>query len=290
MTRRAAVTVCLALSGLFAAGLAQAEKKKPPAVSANRAEIERLAQTLESGSEEEKLAALDELGKQSGPNAAPAAAAVSELLRRGASASVLVRALEVTGSLAQPSSSAAVAPYTRHRVEDVRLAATRALARTGGSDATVALRALLHGDDRAARGFAASGLATLKAKEAVPDLFAVLAKDVPESAEAIGQLCAPSDCSKFAEYLGKLPFDLVQSGLSPILLRPESEVPADLKLDVLERLRKLQTEEAHKFLETVRSSYPEKGNAQVKYGLDQAVDNKPVLPSPTSKGKAKASP
>jgi HEAT repeat protein len=287
MTRCAAVTVCLALSGLLGTGVAHAEKKKAPAASVNRAELERLSRALEAGSEDEKLSALDELGKQTGPNAPPAAAAVVELLRRGASAAVLVRALEVSGKLAQPSSSAAVAPYARHRLSDVRLAATRALAGTGGPEASAALRAILHGDDRAARGFAASGLATLKAKDAVPDLFAVLAKDVPEAAEAIGQLCAPADCTKFADTLGKLPFDLVQSGLSPILLRPESEVPAELKLDVLERLRKLQTDEAHKFLETVRSSYPDRGNVQVKYGLDQAVENKPVVLTSSTKGKTK---
>ena len=286
MTRRAAVTVCLALSGLFGTQSAHAEKTKAPA-PANRAEVERLSHVLDAGSEEEKLTALDDLGKLTGTSAAPAAAAVGELLRHGASVPVLVRALDVTGKLAQPSSSAIVAPYTRHRTSELRLAATRALSTTGGPEATAALRALLHGDDAAARGLAASGLATLKAKDAVSDLFAVLAKDVPEAAEAIGQLCAPADCTKFSDYLGRLPFDLVQSGLTPILLRPEAEVPAELKLEVLERLRKLQTDEARKFLQTVRASYPDKGNVQVKYGLDQAVENKPVLPSPSVKGKAK---
>lgn len=286
MTRRAAVIVCLVLSGLFGTGEAHAERAKAP-VSASRAEIDRLARALDSGSEAEKLATLDELGRQTGANAAPAAVVVSDLLKHGASAAVLTRALEVLGKLAQPSSSAAVAPYARHRMTEVRLAAARALAGTGGPDAITALRALLHGDDRAARGLAASGLATLKAKDAVPDLFAVLAKDVPEAAEAIGQLCAPADCTKFSDYLGKLPFDLVESGLSPILLRPETEVPAELKLEVLERLRKLQTDEARKFVQTVRASYPERGNAWVKYGLDQAVENKPVVPPQGAKGKAK---
>lgn len=286
MTRRAAVTVCLALSGLFGTSAVHAEKTKVPA-SVNRGEVDRLSRVLDTGSEDEKLAALDELGKLTGASAAPAASAVGELLRRGASVPVLVRALDVMGKLAQPSSSALVAPYARHRISDVRLAATRALSTTGGPDATAALRALLHGDDGASRGLAASGLATLKAKDAVSDLFAVLARDVPEAAEAIGQLCAPPECAKFSDFLGRLPFDLVQSGLSPILLRPETEVPPELKLEILERLRKLQTDEARKFLQTVRASYPDKGNVQVKYGLDQAVENKPVLPSPTAKGKAK---
>lgn len=291
--RHAVVLACVALAGTFDASVAHAGKTKTAAkaaASAKNAEVERLQQTLDSGAEPDRLAALDALAAMSGANAAPAAAAVNDVLARGGNVTVLVRALGAAGKLAQPSSSAAVAPYTRHRTSEVRVAATRALAGTGGPDAVTALRAILHGNDAPSRGFAASGLATLKAKEAVPDLFAVLAKDVPEAAEAIGDLCAPAECTKFVDYIGKLPFDLMETGLSPILLRPESEVPPELKLDLLERLRKLQTDEAHKFLETVRSSYPDKGNAWVKYGLDQAVDNKPVVPPAGTKGKAKAKP
>jgi hypothetical protein len=291
IARCAVVIACLAFAGQFDARDAYAEKaKSKSAAPAKNAEIESRKQTLDTGAEPDKLAALDALAQMSGPNAPAAAAAVNELLGRGASVTVLVRALGAAGKLALPSSSAAVAPYTRHRISEVRVAATRALAGTGGPDAVAALRAILHGNDAPSRGFAASGLATLEAKEAVPDLFAVLAKDVPESAEAIGELCAPADCTKFADNIGKLPFDLMQSGLSPILLRPETEVPPELKLDLLERLRKLQTDEARKFLQTVRASYPEKGNAWVKYGLDQAVDNKPVLPPGGAKATTKGKP
>jgi len=283
---RAVLTLCWVLSGVLLPGLAAAEKAKP-AASVNKAELARQKQLLETGNEADKLAALDELAKQTGAGAAPAAAIVNELLGRGASLAVLTRALAAAGTLAQPASTAAVAPYARHRASELRVAATRALATTGGADAVTALRAILHGGDRASRGFAASGLANLKAKEAVPDLFAVLAKDVPEAAGAIGELCTGADCGKFVAELGRLPFDLMQTGLGPILLRPETEVSEQFKLDLLERLRKLQTEEGRKFLETIRASYPEKGNAWVKYGLEQAVGNKPVVPPPAAKGKAK---
>lgn len=283
---RAVVTLCWALSGVLLTDPALAGKPKP-AATVNKAELARLKQVLEAGNEAEKAAGLDELAQQSGVNAAPAAAVVNELLARGASVAVLTRALATAGKLAQPSSTAAVAPYARHRASELRVAATRALATTGGPDAVTALRAILHGGDRASRGFAASGLASLKAKDAVPDLFAVLAKDVPEAAGAIGELCIGADCGKFVAQLGRLPFDLMQTGLGPLLLRPETEVSEDFKLELLEQLRKLQTEEAHKFLETIRGTYPEKGNAWVKYGLDQAVANKPVAPPPAAKGKGK---
>jgi hypothetical protein len=292
MARRATVTVWLILCGFLAAGHAAADKPKvqaPKAPAVSKAELDRLKQVLDTGTEQEKLGALDDLGRMAGPGAPQAAQRVNELLARGASLVVLTRALDVAGKLAQPASSSAVAPYARHRISEVRVAATKALAGTGGPDAVTVLRATLRGGDRASRGYAASGLATLKAKDAVPDLFAVLAKDVPEAAGAIGELCAPADCTKFVDYLGKLPFDLMQTGLSPILLRPESEISQEMKLDVLEKLRKLQTDEAHTFLETVRALYPQNGNAWVKYGLDQAVGNKPVAP-PAGKGKPKAKP
>jgi hypothetical protein len=150
-----------------------------------------------------------------------------------------------------------------------------------------ALRDVLHGSDRASRGFAASGLAELKAKDSVPDLFAVLAKDVPEAAGAIGELCTGAECGKFTDLLGRLPFDLMQTGLGPILLRPESEVPPEFKLELLERLRKLQTDEARNFSSTIQASYPEKGHAWVKYGLEQAVGNKPVVMPAGPNAKAK---
>jgi hypothetical protein len=275
MARRAALIVCIALGSTFFDRSAAAEKNKVSA-PANKAELDRLKQALETGNEPEKLAALDELGRQAGANVAPAALRVNEVLVRGGSVALVTRALDAAGKLAQPSSTLAIVPYSRHRSSEIRVAATKALAHTGGPDAITALRASLHGDDRAARGFAASGLATLKAKASIADLFSVLAKDVPEAAGAIGELCEGAECAKFVDLLGRLPFDLMQSGLAPLLLRPESEVPAEFKLDVLERLRKLQTEEAQKFLETIRSSYPENGNAWVKYGLEQAVGNKPV--------------
>jgi HEAT repeat protein len=286
MALRAVVTVCIALAGLSTQAPALAQKSKP-AARPNKAEIDRLDQALTSAGEAEKLATLDELAKQTGANAPLAAASVNALLARGASVAVLMRALEVSGKLAQPSSTAAVAPYTRHRLPELRVAATRALASTGGPEAVKALRDVLHGSDRASRGFAASGLAELKAKDSVPDLFAVLAKDVPEAAGAIGELCTGAECGKFTDLLGRLPFDLMQTGLGPILLRPESEVPPEFKLELLERLRKLQTDEARTFLSTIQASYPEKGHAWVKYGLEQAVGNKPVVMPAGPKAKAK---
>ena len=274
-----------------------------PAKSAAQKPAERWKQVLESGSEAEKLSVLGEIGQATGTAQAPAAAALNELLARGASVPVLDNALEAAGRLAQRSSSVVVAPYVRHRAPSVRRAATRALAQCGGPEAVAALRSALRGSDPNLRGPAASGLAALGAKEAVPDLFAILLhplgacgcgqgdaacaaqcaadeKRIPEASAAIGKLCAPAECDKFAGELGKLPFDVMQAGLEPILLRPETEISEQQKLSLLERLRKLQTKEASAFLQTVRARYPATGSARVKLALEDAVNNRPVIDRP----------
>lgn len=295
-----ALYVFLAIAPLASLGSAEPNKAGK---AATQKPNERWKQVLESGSEAEKLSVLGEIGQSTGASAPPAAALVNELLARGASVAVLENALEVSGRLAQRSSSSAVAPYVRHRAPSVRRAATRALGKCGGPEAVAALRGALRGSDAALRGPAASSLAALGAKESVPDLFAILihpqgacgcgqgdeacearcAADenpVPEAAAAIGKLCTPADCEKFVAELGKLPFDVMQAGLEPILLRPESEVPEQQKLALLERMRKLQTKEARAFLQTVLSRYPQNGSARVKLALDDAVNNRPVIDRP----------
>jgi hypothetical protein len=189
---------------------------------------------------------------------------------------VLEKALEAEQKLAQPSASTAVVPYVRHRNPVVRRAAARALGATGGPTAVAALRGVLRGNDPALRRLAASALAGLEATEAVGDLFAVLGKDVPEAAGAIGELCKPSDCQKLVDLLGKLPFDVMQSGLEPMLLRPESEIPEAFKLELCERLRKLQTQEVSTFLRTVLARFPKDGNVRVRAGIEAAASGKPV--------------
>ena len=270
----AAMLVC-ASAALAAFPLAAQKAPAPPSASP-KLDLARLKKALDSGSEAERLAALAELAAAPKASAPSAAALVNELLSRGASTSVLEKALDTVQKLAQPESSAAVVPYVRHRNPALRRAAAQALAATGGPAAVTALRALLRGNDASLRRRAASALSGLKATEAVEDLFAVLGKDVPEAATAIGVLCKPADCQKFADFIGKIPFDVMQTGLEPILLRPDAEIPEAQKLELLERLRKLQTQEASAFLRTVLARFPKDGNVRVRAGLEAAASGKPV--------------
>ena len=256
----------LCLGGLLPvlAGAAPAQK---PAVHASL-NLNDLKKALESGDEDRALAALDEIEQAGGPSAVPLVEAV---LTRGASSKLLLRAIAVAGSLAKESSSAALAPYVKHRTAEVRHAAAVSLIHTKGKVAVQALREALRGSDPALRGTAADGLGALGAREAVPDLFVVLPKEVPEAAGAIGTLCSGEECKKFLDFLGKLPFDVMQSGFLPILLRPGSEVPDPIKLELIERLRRMATPKTNEVLSTALATYPATGSPKVKTALDAAL-------------------
>ena len=260
----ALIGLCLTAAAPVFAAPAKAEK--PGAHPGLNLETTKTA--LESGDEEKTLAALDEIELSSDKKAAPL---VESLLNRGASSKILVRALGVAGALGQESSSSAVAPYAKHRAAEVRTAATRSLARTKGAVAVKALREALHSSDPSLRSSAANGLGSLGAKDAVPDLFVVLPKETPEAAGAIGTLCSGDDCGKFVALLGKLPFDVMQSGFLPLLLRTDSGVGDKLKLQLIDRLRGLATAKANDLLTSALSSFPANGNPKIKAALDRAL-------------------
>jgi hypothetical protein len=126
-------------------------------------------------------------------------------------------------------------------------------------------------DDAMVRGIAATGLGSLKAKEAVGDLFVALDHRVSEAAASIGELCAPAECDELAGKLGKLPFDVVTGGLDQVLFRPPSEVDDDQKVKMIGRVRELGTAEANRFLKDVQKRWPASWSPRVKQAIDQGV-------------------
>ncbi|HEY1534349.1 MAG TPA: HEAT repeat domain-containing protein [Polyangiaceae bacterium] len=261
----------LARAGLCLAcltpALAAAAPASTPAAHASL-NLNNLKKALESGDEGQAIAALDEIEQAGDRSAAPL---VEALLTRGASSKLLLRAIEVAGSLGRESSSAALSPYVKHRSPEVRRAAAQSLVHTKGKVAVQALRDALRGSDPTLRGTAADGLGALGAKEAVPDLFVVLPREVPEAAGAIGTLCGGEDCKRFLSFLGKLPFDVMQSGFLPLLLRTSSDVPDALKLQLIEQLRRMATPKASEVLATALATYPTAGSPKVKAALDAAI-------------------
>jgi HEAT repeat protein len=245
---------------------AKAKHEKPGA----KVDAAKMKTELESGDSARMIAALEELIK-AGEGGTSAAPYVASLLKRGASSDVLLKALEAAGALKQESTSSAVAPYVKHRLSDVRHAATKALIKTKGPDAVKALRGALRSSDAQVRGIAATGLGALGAKESLDDLYTALAHNVGEAAEAIGQLCAGKDCEKLAELTGKHPFDVMSSGFDQILFRPEKEMPEDEKIRIVGRLRELGTKEAGKYLNDVKGRWPKDWSKRVKQAIDSAV-------------------
>ncbi|HKO50626.1 MAG TPA: HEAT repeat domain-containing protein [Polyangiaceae bacterium] len=240
--------------------------------------LETQKKALESGDEARALAALDELELASEQRAAPL---VEALLTRGANSKLLLRAIGVAGALGASSSSSALAPYVKHRAPEVRRAAARSLARTKGSVAVSALREALRGNDPALRSTAAEGLGALAAKDAVPDLFVVLPKEVPEAAGAIGVLCRADECKRFVGLLGKLPFEVMESGFLPLLLRTDAEAPDAAKLQLIEQLRRMATQKSSALLATALASYPANGSPKIRTAIDAALHGHPVTSTST---------
>jgi len=262
----AAISLCV-LGSVPAAAAPKplADKSAAPRPSGDLAAWKK---ALEGSDEEQALAALDAIEHADDGRAAPL---VDSLLSRGASSKVLLRAIAVAGSLGKEPSSAVLAPYVQHRAAEVRRAAAQSLKRTRGDAAVQALRLALRSNDAALRGTAAAGLGALGAKEAVPDLFAVLPRETPEAAGAIGTLCVAAECKKFLGLLGKLPFDVMQSGFLPLLLRTGSDVTDQTKIELIEQLRRLATKSANEVLATALASYPANGSPKVKAALDAAL-------------------
>ena len=206
------------------------------------------------------------------PNTTTAAAPiVAEILQRGLTLSLSEAALDTLGDVESEAAAPVLAMYAAHRNLTLRRAAVKALIHTRGAAAEKALRRALADADPMVRGVAATGLGTMRAHDAVGDLFSALDHTVVEAAASIGQLCTPEQCDQLAGKLGRLPFDVVTSGLDQILFRPQTEVTDDAKIKLVGRVRELGTNEAHKFLTDVQSRWPKVGSPRVKQSIDQGV-------------------
>jgi HEAT repeat protein len=253
-----------------------ASKATQPTTKVQKQDLARWQKSLESGSEAELTRTLDEISAL-GPDGAPAAPLVDAVLTRGANTKVLLSALEAERQLAVKASSDAVAPYVSHRNEELRHAAARTLAQTGGPLAVTTLRHALTGPDPALRGIAAAGLGNLGATEAVEDLFTVLSHDTSEAAVSIARLCAPEQCDRLMALVGKLKFEVLEASFVPLLLRPSSAVPEANKLRYIDRLRRLATRGAAAVLQTTLAQLPKDESPAVRAALQSALRTRPVV-------------
>lgn len=267
----AALSFALAVAG--ASPAAPADAPKPPAKGKTKAppapksDLDALAKQL-AGDEATVIATLQKIAEAGDPATAPL---VADVLNRGGSQAVIEEALKTAGKLKEPSLSVAIAPYVRHRTPEIRQSAVRTLLKTKGPTAVDALKQGLRSVDAVVRGTAATGLGALGAKDALPALFTAFDHGVADAAAAIGQLCAPAECEKFAERTGTVAFDIMSSGFDQILFRPPESVPDEAKLKLVGRMRELGTEEVGKYLADVGERWPREWSKKVKQAIDSAA-------------------
>jgi hypothetical protein len=260
-------------AGLAVAALAPTAHAKPPAAADAPQAIPLppdAIKRLKSGDMDQIKSALDDV-RVSAKAGAPAVPAIADLLERGLPPALTQAAIDAVADTEAEAGSEALAWYTRDRAAEVRRAAVQALARTKGVAAVKALRASLSDPDPGVRGLAATGLGSMKAKDAVADLFVALEHKVDEAAASLGQLCAGNECDRLAGKLGSVPFDVVTSGLDQLLFRPSNDVSDDVKVKVVGRVRELGTAEANRFLRDVQGKWPKAWSQRVKQSIDQAV-------------------
>jgi len=264
---------CAAAVGAFLVASRPAESK-PAAADASKAvplpgdTIKR----LKSGDDALIKSALDDV-RMSAKAGAPAVPAIVELIERGLSPTLTQAAIDTLADTESEAASAGLAWYARHRNAVLRRSAVQALARTRGAVAIKTLRTGLSDPDAAVRGLSATGLGTLKAKEAIGDLFIALDHKLAEAAASIGKLCAGNECERLAAKLGggSLAFEVVTSGLDQALFRGAPDVNDDTKVKIIARIRELGTAEANRFLRDVQGRWPKGGSPRVRQALDQAV-------------------
>jgi HEAT repeat protein len=264
------VSVVAALGAVAPSGEAVAAKPKKASAEPQMQLPAGTMDKLHSGDDATIKSALDDV-RTVGKGAVSAAPAIVELLDHGAAPDLTVQAIDTLGDLEAGAATHVLTWYAVHRNISVRQAAVKALARTKGAEAITALRHALSDGDGMVRGMAATGLGTLKAKDSVRDLFVALDHRVSEASASIGQLCTPAECEELAGKLGKVPFDVVTSGIDQVLFRPPTEIDEDEKVKMVGRLRELGTSEVNRFLRDVQKRWPATWSARVKQAIDQGV-------------------
>lgn len=260
--------VILALAGLATLSLSEAYAREPRkrqhGSSQKVAEIET---KLQSNDPEEKLEGLS-LVLAHRKETPSLVLLVERLLGRGANLEVTHAALHALGEIGGTSSSAALRPYVRHRLAEVRLSAIEALSKTGGLEAVFTLRRALGDPEPSVRKAAAKGLGRLGAKEAIDELFLSLDRGLAEAAIAIAKICAPPHCEKLIAKLEGLPIEVVTTASDALF--PRADLPDAEKLAAIALLRTFG-KEANAHLRDLASRMTE-ASPVIRQALEEAIE------------------
>lgn len=260
--------VILALAGLATLSLSEAYAREPrKRDQASNSKIAEIETKLASSDPKENLEGLSLVlaHRKEAPSLVPL---VEKLLGRGANLEVTHAALRALGEIGGTTSSAALRPYVRHRLAELRLSAIEALTKTGGLEAVFTLRRALGDPELAVRRGAAKGLGLLGAKEAIDELFLSLDRGLEEAAFAIATICAPSHCEKLLTKLEGLSVEVVTKASSALL--PRADLPDAEKLAAVALLRSLGPEaNAHIRDLASRLKYASPG---LRQALEEAIE------------------
>ena len=175
---------------------------------------------------------------------------------------------DALGAIGSAGSSAAIAPYVRHRRAEVRGAAALALARTRGPEAATALRLGLRSSDAALRALSATGLGAAGDEDSVPDLAKALDRGVVEAAPSIGALCVGAQCDDLLARLDKVAPDTARAVLEAMLARKPA-LPDDVLARAVSKVNPAVGTSAKTYFSSLAKAF--KGSKKVQRALDAAA-------------------
>jgi hypothetical protein len=240
---------------------------------------------LESPDPAKVRQAIEALGAQKSPRATQP---IAERIRAGLPPQLLGLAIDTLAAMPRGPGSAVLIELTTHRSSKVRASSIRAAAAIGVPGASRALIAALDDGDGEVRAAAIAGLVKLRAREGMPALCLAFEREVPQAAEAVGQLASQADTPRILGYVRDLPFSRVSPILTTILGR--RDVPAPLKVRLVAALEGVSSPEVEMVLQGVVQAAPSPTDP-VRRAAQQVLDARaappPVAPAaPSGQGGA----
>lgn len=235
---------------------ADAAESEPEGPQPTVADVDEIAARLSSANPDEVREAIDLLSVIDHASVVPH---LAELLRSGRADEVTDRALAALRGLAQPSSIDVLVEFTHHRRARARRLAYQALAAIEDRRVPSLLEQGLRDSDRNVRAAVARDLGEIGARQSVDTLFVAFDRGVVEAAIAIGKLGNRQSLGRFNEHLGRMPLSVMLSGYGEYLRR--SDIPDDVKIDVVNRLGEVSGPMVRSFLQRYLDTFPTRGRA-----------------------------
>jgi HEAT repeat protein len=246
--------------------VAPAKGDASPAKGPRASKLDAAAVTAQLASPDTMAAGLA-AAQAAGAGAKAVAPRIEELLVKGLPPSLAIAAIGALGAIGEASSSAAIAPYVKHRDAEVRRAAAQALARTRGPAAAAALLRGLRSNDAELRSLSATGLRAAGDKDSVPDLVKALDRGIAEAAPSIGALCEGA-CKELLARLDKVRPDVRRATLEAMLVRKPA-LPDDALVAAVEKIRSDPDPSARAYFQGLKKVF--KGSKTVRKALEAAA-------------------